>query len=144
YLIAALIVLFLALGLTWSLMQDRLMRAAFVPSGAFSDMPASTAPDYAKPTAWLARPGVAGDPSRWLPPGSPASPAPRTEVFYVPPTTYLDRDRWNAPIDDKTSSDRLAVFARSQASAFNAVGEVWAPRYRQATFGAFLAASDPR
>ena len=27
---------------------------------------------------------------------------------------------------------------RSQASAFNAVGAVWAPKYRQAAFGAFL------
>ncbi|HWI85848.1 MAG TPA: DUF3089 domain-containing protein, partial [Sphingomonas sp.] len=31
-----------------------------------------------------------------------------------------------------------------QASAFNAVGRVWAPRYRQATLGAFLATADPR
>jgi len=144
YLIAALIVLFLALGLGWSLMQDRLMRMAFVPSAAFADMPASTAPDYNKPASWLARPGLPGDPSRWLPPGSPANPAPQAEIFYIPPTTYLDRDRWNAPIDDKPANDRLAPFARSQASAFKGVGDVWAPRYRQATFGAFLAASDPR
>jgi len=144
YVIAALIVLFLALGMTWTLMQDRLMRMAFVPSAAFSAMPASTAPDYARPASWLARPGLSNNPSRWLPPGRPANPAPRAEVFYIPPTTYLDRDRWNAPIDDKTSNDRLTLFARSQASAFNGVGEVWAPRYRQATFGAFLAASDPR
>ena len=30
------------------------------------------------------------------------------------------------------------MFLRGQASAFNETGEVWAPRYRQATFGAFL------
>ena len=118
YVIAALIVLFLALGMTWTLMQDRLMRMAFVPSAAFSAMPASTAPDYARPASWLARPGLSNNPSRWLPPGRPANPAPRAEVFYIPPTTYLDRDRWNAPIDDKASGDRLTLFARSQASAF--------------------------
>ena len=144
YVIAALIVLVLALGMTWTLMQDRLMRMAFVPSGVFTAMPPSTAPDYTRPAAWLARPGLPDDPSRWLPPNSPANPPPRAEVFYIPPTTYLERDRWNAPIDDKPSNDRLALFARSQASAFNGVGEVWAPRYRQATFGAFLAAGDPR
>jgi len=144
YVIAALIVLFLALGMIWTLMQDRLMRIAFVPSAAFVAMPASTAPAYSKAASWLARPGLPDDPSRWLPPGSPAIPAPQAEVFYIPPTTYLDRDRWNAPIDDKTSNDRLILFARSQASVFNGVGEVWAPRYRQASFGAFLAASDPR
>ena len=31
---------------------------------------------------------------------------------------------------------------RSQASAFNSVGAVWAPKYRQATFGAFLTDED--
>lgn len=144
YIIAAGIVVVLAIGLTWTLAQDRLMRMAFVPVGAFAPMPDSTAPDYAKPASWLARPGLSDDPSRWLPPGSPANAAPQAAIFYVPPTTYMDRDRWNAPIDDKTASDRLVLFAKSQASAFNGVGEVWAPRYRQATFGAFLAAADPR
>jgi len=144
YVIAALIMVVLAIGLTWTLAQDRLMRMAFVPSGAFAPMPDSTAPDYARPASWLARPGLPDDPSRWLPPGVPANPAPQAEVFYIPPTTYMDRDRWNAPIDDKAANDRLILFARSQASAFATVGEVWAPRYRQATFGAFLAATDPR
>jgi len=32
YIIAALIIVVLALGLVWSLMQDRLMRLAFVPN----------------------------------------------------------------------------------------------------------------
>jgi len=144
YIIAALIVLVLAIGLTWTLAQDRLMRMAFVPSTEFAPMPDSTAPDYAQAASWLARPGLRDDPARWLPPGSPPNPAPRAEVFYIPPTTYLDRDRWNAPIDDKASNERLLLFGRGQASAFNGVGEVWAPRYRQATFGAFLAATDPR
>lgn len=144
YIIAALIVLVLAVGLAWTLAQDRLMRMAFVPTAAFAPMPASTAPDYARPAAWLARPDLPDDPSRWLPPGSPANPAPRAAVFYVPPTTYIDRDRWNAPIDDKTANDRLILFGQSQASAFNGVGVVWAPRYRQATFGAFLAGDDRR
>ena len=149
YIIAALIVVVLAIGLTWTLAQDRLMRMAFVPSGAFAPMPDSTAPDYAKAASWLARPGLAHDPSRWLPPGSPANPARANDrsgaaVFFIPPTTYLDRDRWNAPIDDKLSNDRLILFAQGQASAFNGAGEIWAPRYRQATFGAFLAAGDPR
>jgi hypothetical protein len=144
YLIAALIVVVLAIGLTWTLAQDRLMRMAFVPSAAFTPMPASSAPDYAKPASWLARPGLADDPSRWLPPGMPANPAPRAEIFYIPPTSSMDRDRWNASIDDKAANERLVLFARGQASAFSGVGEIWAPRYRQATFGAFLVASDPR
>src|SRR5690606_1710480 len=87
------------------------------------------------------RPGMgAGDPSRWLPPG-----VERTEegalpvaVFFVHPTSYLERARWNAPLDDAQSQARARLFLRGMASAFGAAEEIWAPRYRQATFGAFL------
>ncbi|MFN2474059.1 MAG: DUF3089 domain-containing protein, partial [Sphingomicrobium sp.] len=60
-------------------------------------------------------------------------------VFYIHPTTYLARDKWNAAIDEPgDSAFRDTLFVRSQASAFNGVADVWAPRYRQAAFGAFL------
>ena len=60
-------------------------------------------------------------------------------VFYVHPTTYLERDRWNAPLEPGGQTEfRTRLFAQSQASAFNGVGEIWAPRYRQAAYGAFL------
>lgn len=144
YIIAALIVVVLAVGIGWSLMQDRLLRAAFVPSAAYVPLPDATAPDYAKPAAWLARPDLADDPSRYLPDGVAPTREVRAAVFYVAPTTYLDRDHWNAPLGDASANYRLDLFARSQASAFNGVGAIWAPRYRQATLGAFLATSDPR
>jgi len=64
-------------------------------------------------------------------------------VFYVHPTTYLERDRWNAPLSGNRDSDsRVEMFVRSQASALTSAGQVWAPRYRQAAFGAFLLKSD--
>ena len=144
YVIAILIVLVLGIGLTWSLMQDRLMRMAFVPKVAFAPMPDATAPDYSRPGAWLARPDLQTDPSRWLPAGFVDPAKPQVAIFYVAPTTYLDRDHWNAPLDDPQANERLNLFAQSQASAFNGIGQVWAPRYRQATLGAFLAAADPR
>src|SRR4051812_26127926 len=93
YIIAALIILVLALGLAWSLMQDRLMRMAFVPSIAFSAMPDSSAPDYATPAPWVARPDFSDDPSRRTPAGF-ASPdrkqtaEPQAAIFYIAPTTY--------------------------------------------------------
>lgn len=144
YVIAAVIVLLLAIGLGWSLFQDRLMRAYFVPSAAFRPMADASAPDYAEAAAWVARPGLARDPSRWAPAGFAAASTPEAAVFYIPPTTFLDRARWNGPLDDPQANYRLDLFTRGQASAFNGVGAVWAPRYRQATFGAFLAAGDPR
>ena len=41
-------------------------------------------------------------------------------------------------MNDAEAISRARLFVRSQASAFNDLGGIWAPRYRQATFGAFL------
>ena len=138
YVIAAIVLLILAFGIGWSLFQGRLMRAAFVPAVRFAPPPPAGTPDYARADAWVSRPGLADDPSRWTPPGTPPATGGPAAVFFVLPTPYLARDHWNAPLDDASANMRLAIFARSQASAFNAVGEIWAPRYRQATVGAFL------
>lgn len=138
YVVAGLIMLTLGAALGWNIFQDQLMRAAFVPSVEFSAGAASTAPDYTRAAAWLSRPDLADDPSRWVPPGIEAAAHPEVAVFYVPPTTYLKRDRWNAPLDDAEANGRLRLFASSQASAFNGIGAIWAPRYRQAAMGAFL------
>src|SRR3546814_4128987 len=78
------------------------------------------------------------DPARWAPEGFEAAPRPAIATFYLTPTTYLRRDRWNAPLDDRDSDERARLFTQTQASVFNGVTAVWAPRYRQATFGAFL------
>src|SRR3546814_13957071 len=64
--------------------------------------------------------------------------SPTIATFYVVPTTYLRRDRWNAPLDDREANERARLFAQTQASVFNGVAATWVPRYRQATFGAFL------
>lgn len=125
-------------ALGWNLFQDQMMRAAFVPTVQFAPAPPSTEPNYIDPDMWLSRPGMANDPSLWTPPGIEAAAHPEVAVFYVAPTTYIKRDRWNAPLDDREANGRLRLFASSQASAFNGVGEIWAPRYRQATMGAFL------
>jgi hypothetical protein len=114
-----------------------------IPKGHFEAAKAGSAPDYAESANWIARPGIARDPSRWLPRGvSPATPD-RAAVFFIHPTTYLHTDRWNAPLDPGGDSEfRTRLFVQSQASAFNGAGEVWAPRYRQAAYGAFLLKSD--
>lgn len=63
-------------------------------------------------------------------------------VFFVHPTSYLTGASWNAPLDDVTANERAKLFVRGEASVFNAVGEIWAPRYRQASVGAFMTDSD--
>ena len=112
------------------------------PQGHYTPPPARSGPDYADSANWIARPDMAAadNPSLWQPGAATveAATAHRAHVFFIHPTTYLKRDRWNAPLDDQESRDRAALFVRSQASAFNGVADVWAPRYRQAAFGAFL------
>ena len=60
-------------------------------------------------------------------------------IFFVHPTSYYSRSSWNAPLDDRDANYRATLFMQGMASAFGDAGEVWAPRYRQATLGAFLA-----
>jgi hypothetical protein len=89
----------------------------------------------------MARPGLPNDPTHWQPPGVPrVDPiAIDARVFYIHPTTYLERDRWNAPLHPGGQAEfRTRLFVQSQASAFDQDAQVWAPRYRQAAFGAFL------
>lgn len=113
------------------------------PKGRFEAAKAGSGPDYSRMASWVARPGMARNPSLWLPEGVTSAQAPLASVFYIHPTTYLERDRWNAPLDAAGQTGfRTRLFVQSQASAFNAAGEIWAPRYRQAAYGAFLLKSE--
>ncbi len=119
-----------------------LLRQA-TPKGHFDPAKAGGGPDYASDSSWIARPGLANDPSLWLPEGVPAAAAGDAAIFYIHPTTYLASDRWNAPLQpDGITESRTRLFVQSQASAFNSAGAVWAPRYRQAAYGAFLLKSE--
>ena len=122
--------------------EQVLIRQA-TPQGHFQAPQAATGLDYSKVGNWVARPELSPNPSEWLPGTMTAASVRPAAVFYVHPTTYLERDRWNAPLSGNRDSDsRVELFVRSQASAFTSAGQVWAPRYRQAAFGAFLLKSE--
>jgi Protein of unknown function (DUF3089) len=139
--IAVIITLILGAGLIWSQFSERLMQAALVPKSEFVAQKPIAENAYVDPKMWIARPDIAGNPALWLPPGFKDD-APRGDaaIFYIHPTSYIQPlpPTWNASLDDVTTNDRAILFVRGQASAFNNAGEVWAPRYRQANFGAFL------
>jgi hypothetical protein len=70
---------------------------------------------------------------------------PEFAVFFVHPTSYLNRERWNAPMGENADADAdniARTYIRGMASPFNAASEIWAPKYRQATMGAFLTDAD--
>ncbi|MEQ7872874.1 DUF3089 domain-containing protein [Sphingomonas sp. ASV193] len=115
--------------------------AGATPTGHFQPPPKDDAgPDYASADAWLAQPAITDGLVQWLPQGFKAEDQVATAAtFYVHPTTYLHTDRWNAPLHaDAATENQLKLVAKTQASVFNGVSTVWAPRYRQAAFGAFL------
>jgi len=169
YLIAAIILLVLGVGIAYQLAPGWFGRVAFVPSTEFEPQAAIAPNAYEDPAMWLARPGLENDPSSWrpelagdatpppdsaeaqsrdqlIPPARAAEPGAATAaqkgsaaVFFVHPTSYYSKSSWNAPLDDRDANYRADLFMRGMASAFADGGEVWAPRYRQATLGAFLA-----
>jgi len=109
------------------------------PKGHFEAAQAGGGPDYTQPSSWVARPGMSDDPAEWLPDGVTQAKVGNAAVFYIHPTTYLQSDRWNAPLDaGGDTAFRTNLFVRSQASVFNGAGEIWAPYYRQAAYGSFL------
>jgi hypothetical protein len=116
-----------------------------VPKGHFEPAKADGEPDYDQVASWVAKPGVEDNPSDWRPANDgPVDPvAVDARVFYIHPTTYLERDRWNAPLFVGGDTEfRTHLFVQSQASAFNKDAKIWAPRYRQAAYGAFLLRSE--
>lgn len=119
--------------------EEVLIRQA-TPKGSFV-APAKQGPDYSGSASWIAHPEVPNGPADWMPDDyvdASINHDRTAAIFYIHPTTYLRNDRWNAPVEDPESSNRAALFTRSQASAFTSAGQVWAPRYRQAAYGAFL------
>ncbi|HVZ26197.1 MAG TPA: DUF3089 domain-containing protein [Sediminibacterium sp.] len=100
-------------------------------------------PDYSQPAFWAASPHF-HDPSDSVP--KPLRDTYRqdtaADIFFIHPTTYLDRNMpegWNADIRDPqlaAKTDYSSILY--QASVFNAAGRVFAPRYRQANYYAYF------
>jgi hypothetical protein len=139
YIIAGLIVLVLGAGIAWQLYGQQLVSKALIPTVAFKSEPAQAEGAYADPAMWYSRPGKgADDPALWVPEGFTPNPKPSASLFFIHPTSFIDRSAWNMPLDHPDANQRARLFIRGQASAWNEVAEIWAPKYRQATFGAFL------
>lgn len=101
-----------------------------------------TAPDYRDLRMWAAHPEKLDPADSIIAGRPPLIPAGPVDIFFLHPTTYTGHrgeDRWNAPIDDtdlnKRTDQSTILF---QASIFNSVGRLFAPRYRQAHLQAYF------
>ena len=114
---------------------------ATTPKGGYADLGPPPAPDYSKERFWAALPQRADEADRSLPghPEEQASAA--VDVFFLHPTIYTGKKGdilWNGPVDDPELNKRVDESAiRFQASVFNNVGKIYAPRYRQAHIKAY-------
>ena len=140
YFVVAVIVLIVGAGMILSSYAEPLTRLAMTPTVKFEAQPPLKANAYDDPAMWFARPGQPGDALvQWRPEGVLPDPVKHdVAVFFVHPTSYLQKAHWNAPLDDPQARQIGEVVVRGNASVFAAATEVWAPRYRQATFGAFI------
>lgn len=113
------------------------MGLQIAPSHNFSSELAPPAPDYTDNQWWAALPNME-DSSDQLPEGASRQPL-GVAVFFVHPTSYYGKHYWNQPLFNEDANwvvDQRVL--RHQASVFNGCCEVYAPRYRQATFFSFL------
>ena len=140
YLVALVIVVVVGARLALAFYPEAMTRAAMTPSVKFEAQPALKANAYDAPALWFARPDLPA-PSlvKWQPDGMLPDPAQyNLAVFFVHPTSYLKKTHWNAPINDPQARQIGEITVRANASVFANAAEVWAPRYRQATIGAFV------
>lgn len=111
-------------------------------SGNYRFTSAEGAPNYAQLDYWAAHP-YKNDPSDSVPKSLRANYRPDSlvDVFFIHPTTYTAEEKktgWNARTDDaelNAKTDFSPILY--QASIFNEVGRVFAPRYRQAHLSAY-------
>ncbi len=152
YFIAFCIVIFVIGRIAYEMFQKELAAFALVPTSEFTPTVPMESSAYQDPALWYSRPGIGvTDPARWQPAfadtesdlttGADATTAADVSdfaVFFIHPTSYLSRDNWNAPVGDEEAERIARIYVRGMASPFNTASEIWAPRYRQATMGAFL------
>lgn len=154
YFVAIIIVLILVALIALRIWSDEIAAVALVPTTDFVEQEPLDTNAYQDPAMWYSRPGIGvTDPARWQPayaeaeegersllptPADPTPDVPDFAVFFIHPTSYLSRDNWNAPMGEEEAERVAKIYVRGMASPFNAASEIWAPRYRQATMGAFL------
>ena len=116
------------------------------PRRDFTAYTPAPGPDYAQDSCWAALP-TRRDSADAVPRRSGLRDEQATaiaDVFFVHPTTFFRSAAWNADL----SQGKLNRFTdvstiRHQATAFNAAGRIYAPRYRQATLYSFFDEQTP-
>src|SRR6185312_2096091 len=108
--------------------RDDAIKALLDPKVPFGKDHPPPAADYASRAAWALMPDPGATPQG-------------VDVFFIHPTSYPvsfpsynGQRHWNAPINDHGAGVVLSrVMLPNYAAPFDAVGDLYAPRYRQAS-----------
>jgi len=114
----------------------------FTPIATFKESLVPEAPDYAQEKFWSMKPGR-NDTSEKVAEGcrtcEEVDACGLADVFYLHPTTWYTSASWNAPVlHPITAFLSDEAIGPQQANAFNILGRVFAPRYRQMSAGGFM------
>lgn len=113
------------------------------PKGTFEAQIRPATPDYQKAMSWAALPEKTDAADGWAGNIKPDYVGDEVDVFFLGPTIYTGSKRyqnqWNAPIDmERFNKQYDGAAIKYQASIFNGVGKIYAPRYRQAHLNAYF------
>lgn len=106
-------------GLALILLKERLIASRITPRADIADYQRPPAPEYAVSGAWALWPRESAE-------------AP-VDIFHVHSTVTIRRDNWNGDIGEPAAEGALRRAIERQAAPFEALGQVYSPRYRQAT-----------
>ncbi len=117
------------------------------PDLPFDPATSVAAPNYAREESWAALPNTQ-DYADMVPNGivneQEQGNAP-ADVFFIHPTGYLTGSSWTYSMDPESGTEENTHWMMAnQASVYNGCCNVYAPRYRQALFFAFLAGEETR
>jgi Protein of unknown function (DUF3089) len=131
---------FISLALLISSCSDRM----YAVRDEFDKSSVPPAPDYSLEKYWASLPGKK-DAADSIPAKSglrDLQASAKADVFFVYPTIFTKKTEndyhWNADVNDGALNNKIQLGTiLNQASAFNGVGKVYAPYYRQAHLYAF-------
>ncbi len=114
----------MVLSLAWSYLQNDFHRGQLDPKIPFQIYTPPPAPDYRKADSWFLNPAIArysADPRK-------------VDVFFIHATSYNGGGGWLAPIDKGTAAREVEqVQLPNYAGPFAVSGNIYAPKYRQAS-----------
>lgn len=94
------------------------------PTYSFTNDSIPKAPDYADSNDWFLYQSEGNE---------------EVDVFFIHPTTYQSSRNWNQPLEDSLNTAKtIRKSIEPQALLFDSIANVYAPRYRHATFYSFF------